>query len=77
MDKENLKIAREMVSDAYKDLVQANKDKKWDDLVYNMGYINGLCVLIDKDELQLWIYNRFLIRNKWRKEVTNAKSSSI
>jgi len=71
MDKENLKIAREMISDAYKDLVQANKDKKWDDLVYIMGYINGLCVFIDKDELQLWIYNRFLIRNKWRKEITN------
>ena len=77
MDKETLKIAREMISDAYKDLVKANKSKKWDDVVYNVGYLNGLCVLIDKDELNLWIYNRFLIRNKWRKETTNATSSIL
>ena len=77
MDKETLKIARVMISDAYKDLVKANKSKKWDDVVYNVGYLNGLCVLIDKDELNLWIYNRFLIRNKWRKEMTNATSSNL
>ena len=37
MDKETLKIAREMISDAYKDLVKANKSKKWDDVVYYVG----------------------------------------
>ena len=72
MNKDTVETIRNMIAQAYRDLVKKYRAKKWDSVVYTVGYINGLCLIIDKDELQMWIYSRFLIKNKWRKEITNG-----
>ena len=77
MNKDTVETIRNMIAQAYRDLVKEYRAKKWDSVVYTVGYINGLCLIIDKDELQMWIYARFIIKNKWRKETTNAKGSNL
>ena len=55
MDKDTVETIRNMIAQAYRDLVKEYEAKKWNSVVYTVGYINGLCLIIGKDELNMWI----------------------
>lgn len=58
------KEIRNTIADVYKELNKDYKilmeDGQYDNIAYDVGYINSLCNLIGKEELGQQIYNKFM-----------------
>ena len=58
------KEIRNTIADVYKELNKDYKilmeDGQYDNIAYDVGYINSLCNIISKEELGQQIYNKFM-----------------